>query len=548
MRYIVAAALFGAVLSSAAAAAVPPRPGHVGPLVHASGTVDNDTYHYDTLRSGWNNAESVLNTSNVTPSQFGKLFSVKMDGITYGQPLIASSETIPNQGVHDLLIAGTNRDKLYAYDADTGAPIWETSFAKHGATDVPIDFISYCNNTGNSDGVLSTPVIDRSTDSLYVVAATVEGPKNQKAMHYRLHRLQLATGQDFAGSPVDITATYNWSGGSIAFNPQVQFQRGALLEWTPPSGSGDPQIEMTFGSQCDFYGNQYHGWAMSYDAYTLGQTAVQNVTPAQDAYGNYFGGIWMSGNGPAEDAGGSIYFSVGNGTFDGVTSFGESILKLPPTLATTGSGFQFFTPYTVYQDNSYDADTGSGGVMLLPDQPGTYPHEIVMQGKDGVFTLLNRDNMGGYVPGGPDNALAELGLGGVWASPAYYQDASGNAYVFTTGGPLYSVQISNGTANVVGATRIGFPSSNGNGSTPTISSYQSQPGTAIAWIVQRPSNPPSQPMYLYAFDASNLSKTLYSEKLGKWPFSDSNATLVPTVANGRVYVPNATSIVVYGLK
>ena len=543
MRYVFAAALFGAALfQSAAAAQLPHAPGAL---------VDNDTYHNDTLRSGWNSNETALTTANVATKGFGKLFAVKMKGLTYTQPLIAAGESIPNQGTHDLLIGGTNEDQLYAYDADDGALIWHDDFTdkSKGITDVPISY-TYCNNTGNSDGILSTPVIDRGTDSLYVVVATLEGKKGGKqTMMYRLHRLQLSTGKEVAGSPVQISATYYWPGGSLAFDANVQFQRGALLEWTAPGGSGDPQIYVAFGSQCDNYGNEYHGWLMAYDANTLGQTAVQNVTPAQDSYGNYYGGIWMSGNGPAEDANGFVYTSVGNGTFDGTTSFGESILELPPNLSNSpSSGFQFFTPYTAYQDNAYDADTGSGGIMLLPDQSGPYPHEIVMQGKDGVFTLLNRDSMGGFVAGGPDKALAELGLGGVWSSPAYYQDSNGTAYVYTTGGPLYQVKIANGTAAVVGTTDVGFPSDNGNGSTPTISSNGSQPGTAIAWIVQLPGNPQTQPLVLYAFGATNLSHTLFQANLGKWPAYQSNPTLVPTVANGKVYVADAKSIVVFGLK
>ena len=545
MRFVFAAALFAAALLQSAEAAQAPNPGLVGPVVQANGEIDNDTYHYDTLRSGWNNAESTLTVANVGSSSFGKLFASAVDGIPYTQPLIAAQESIPGEGVHDLLVAGTNRDRLYAFDANSGATIWSDDFAVGGATAVPIGF-NNCNNTGNSDGVLGTPVIDRATDSLYVVAATLVGKKGQRTMQYHLHRLHLATGAEFAGSPVLIQATYNWSGGTLTFNPNVQFQRPALLEQTSLSG-GDPQIDIGFGSQCDYNGNLYHGWVIGYDAYSLAQTAVLNVTPAQDSYGNYFGGVWMSGGGLAEDAAGSVYFSIGNGTFDGVTSFGESVVKLPPNLSTGGSGFQFFTPYTVYSDNANDADTGSGGVLLLPDQPGPYPHEMVAQGKDGVLTLLDRDNMGGYVPGGPDNALAELNLGGVWASPAYYQDASGNAYVYTTGGPLYSVQISNGSANVVGETNVGFPSDNGNGSTPTISSNQSAAGTAIAWIVQRPAYTQSQPLVLYAFDATNLSAQLFKYKLGKWPAGGSNPTLVPTVANGKVYVADGKSIIAFGL-
>jgi len=539
MRGRLALLLFGALLPSAAVAQS--LPGSLGPGVRASGKVDNDTYHYDTLRSGWNNAESALNTTNVASKSFGRLFSVITDGVAYGQPLIAADVTIPADGLHDLLIAGTNRDLLYAYDANTGKLIWKDNFTGGDVTDVPLSF-SGCDNTGDSDGILSTPVVDRKLGAVFVVAATLEGSGKAKAMHYRLHRVHLATGVEFAGSPVDITATYNWSGGSIAFQPRYQYQRPALLEWTPPTGGGHPQIDIAFSGQCDFNGNIYHGWILAYDAYTLAQTAVQNITPAQDSQGNYFGGIWMSGSGPAEDDKGFVYLAVGNGTFDGLTSYGESVLKFPGNLSDAkGSGFQFFTPYTVFQDNAADNDTGSGGIILFPKQRGSYPDVMVMQGKDGVITLLDRDKMGGYVPGGPDNALAELQAGGVWSAPAYYQDSSGNTYLYTTGGTIVTVQIANGTLNVVDAGKIIFGAPNGNGSTPTISSYQSEAGSAIVWIVQR------QPLGLYALDAGAIYTTLFSYPLGKWNFPDSNPTFVPTVANGKVYVADASGIVVFGL-
>jgi hypothetical protein len=208
----------------------------------------------------------------------------------------------------------------------------------------------------------------------------------------------------------------------------------------------------------------------------------------------------------------------------------------------------FFTPYTVFSDNDSDADTGSGGVMLLPRQAGSaYPRVAVMQGKDGVLTLLNRDSLGGYVPGGPDNALAELSLGSVWGGPAYWEDPAGNAYVMTTGGPLYAVKIVGGSMAVAGQTSLDFPSDNGNGSTPSVSSNGRDARSAIVWIVRRPANVQTDTMYLYAFDASNLSRRLFRGSLGMWPQSDLNPTFVPTIANGKVYVPTATTIAVFGL-
>lgn len=508
-------------------------------LLRHRGSVDVDTYHNDNLRTGWNRHEATLTTANVASASFGPLFSVPMDGLTFVQPLIASNESTPSQGMHNLLIAGTNNDTLFAYDADTGAPVWQTSFTNPsaGVTAVPISFTG-CDNVGQEDGLLSTPVIDRSTDTLYVVAATLEGVPSAEHIHFRLHALSLATGVDKMPA-ADIAGSFAGPHKTtFVFDPDVHFQRAGLLE-------SHGNIYVAFGAQCDYNPSLYHGWVFAYAAGTLIQTGITNVSPVPDSNGDYYGGIWMSGYGLAADLEGNVYFAVGNGTFDAKYSFGESILRLPRSLRRRN--LSFFTPYTVFSDNANDADTGSGGVMLLPPQPGAYAHLAVMQGKDGILTLLNRDNLGGYVAGGPDNALSELALGSVWGGPAYWQDAAGNAYVLTTGGPLYEVKVASGALSVAGQTAIYFPSDNGNGSTPSVSSNGEVAGTAVVWVVQRPSNVQTDTMYLYAFDAANLGNQVYQGSLGMWPQGDLNPTLVPTIANGKVYVPTANSIAVFGL-
>jgi hypothetical protein len=541
LAFAFAAVVFPAAVSPARSLASPLTRSLRRPaLVHHRGLVDVGTYHGDNLRTGWNRRETVLTTANVATASFGQLFSVPMDGLTFMQPLVASNESVPNQGVHNLLIAGTNHDTLFAYDADTGAPVWQTTFINPsaGVTTVPLSFTG-CDNVGQEDGLLSTPVIDRSTDTLYVVAATLEGVPSAPHIHFRLHALSLATGidkmpaSDIAGSFAGPHKT------AFVFDPDVQFQRAGLLE-------SRGNIYVAFGGQCDFNPTLYHGWLFAFAANTLAQTGIINVSPVADPRGDYYGGIWMSGYGLAADPQGNVYFAVGNGTFDGgVYSFGESILRVPQLLHRNKASF--FTPYTVFSDNSNDADTGSGGVMLLPPQPGTYPHLAVMQGKDGVLTLLNRDNLGGYVAGGPDNALSELTLGPVFGGPAFWQDAAGNAYVFTTGGPLYAVKVASGSLTVTSQSTVLFPSDNGNGSTPSVSSRAQVAGTAIVWVVQRPSNVQTDTMYLYAFAAANLGSQLFQGSLGMWPQSDLNPTLVPTIANGKVYVPTANSIAVFGL-
>jgi hypothetical protein len=504
----------------------------------AGAAVDVDTYHNDTFRSGWNQNETALTPATVGSRSFKKLFTAHLNGLIYGQPLIAAGEAIPGEGTHDLVIAATNSDYIYAFNADGAGLIWKHSFADkaEGVNPVPLSFVAGCNATGSEDGVLSTPVIDRTADRIYVVAATLEGVKPHQHIHHRLHALQLSTGQD-AMTPVDIAGSFAGPQGTITFDGDVQFQRPALLE-------ANGNVYVAFGSQCDYYANQYHGWVFAYATSNFAQTAVINVTPSTDSNGNYYGGIWMAGDGPGADASGNVYFAVGNGTFDGVNNFGESLLRLPPNLSLTGSSF--FAPYTAYQDNAYDADFGSGGIALLPDQPGSVPHQIVGQGKDGILTLLNRDNLGGYVPGGPDNALAEIGLGGVWAAPATWEDGNGVTHVLTTGGPLYDVVVGTNSLTVADYTSVYFPSPNGNGSTPSVSSNGS--ADAIAWIVQRPGDISSQQMYLYAFPATNLGKQLIGIPLGYWSTAALNPYPVVTIANGKVYVPVTDAIEVFGLK
>ncbi|MBD5657822.1 MAG: hypothetical protein IAI50_21990 [Candidatus Eremiobacteraeota bacterium] len=506
--------------------------------IASAGTAPADTltYQSNTYRTGWNSHETKLTTANVATSLQVK-FTAPVDGLIFGQPLVALNEKMPTGPARGLAIVGTNNDSLYAFDAVRGTTVWKTSFAVNGATPVPVSFTE-CTNVGNEDGILSTPVIDRSNDTVYVVAATLEGPSGNQHIHHRLHALSLATGVDKM-TAADIGGTYVGPHGTTRFDGDYQFQRPGLLE-------ANGQIYIAFGGQCDFNANLYHGWVFAYSTSSLQRSAAIDITPNKDSDGNFFGGIWMSGGGVAADNSGNIYLVVGNGTFNGTTSFGESAIRLPPNLALSGGSF--FTPYTYSKDNQADADFGSGGIMLLPDaSQGVHPDLAVAQGKDGIFTVMDRTSLGGYVAGGPDNVVAELSLGGVWSSPGAFQDAAKNNYVLTTGGPLYSVKVSGSGASVVGQTSVSFPADNGKGSTPAISSNGTKAGTAIAWIVQRPQNINTQNIELYAFDATDLSTQLFSAALGKWPMNNVNPTLVPTIAAGRVYVPTANSLVAFGL-
>jgi hypothetical protein len=334
---------------------------------------------------------------------------------------------------------------------------------------------------------------------------------------------------------VDIGALASGKSG-VPFDADVQTQRPALAE-------ANGQIYVAFGGSCDFNGNLYHGWVFSFATSSLTRTGTFIDTPTADNYGNYMGGIWMSGNGPAVDNRGSVFVLAGNGHFDGKTSLGDSAIALAPNLSHV---LDFFTPDTVSSDNADDADFGSGGILLFPDaaKKTGEPSLAAGQGKDGVLTLLDRIDLGGY-HAGRDNALAELSLGGTWASPAYFQDAATGEYLFATGGPLYEIAVARKPASmkIVGQTTDGFPMYNGNGATPTISSNGAKASTAVVWIVQWQSGQ----LRLLAYSVNHITTHIFAYPLGPWNFPQVNDTMIPMVANGYVYVSGLNKLFAFSL-
>jgi outer membrane protein assembly factor BamB len=75
------------------------------------GSVNVVTYHYDTLRTGWNPNETILTTSNVNSSTFGVLAQVTVDDQVDAQPLI----------VNNTVYVVTENNTVYAIDGGTGA-------------------------------------------------------------------------------------------------------------------------------------------------------------------------------------------------------------------------------------------------------------------------------------------------------------------------------------------------------------------------------------------------------------------------------------------
>lgn len=507
------------------------------------------TYHNDLSRDGANVQEYALKTSNVATASFGKLFSCTVVGAVYAQPLWVPNVSIGG-GTHNVIVVATQRDWVYVFDADVSpcTRYWSTQFIPSGETYVNYnDFTTGGVSTEDiyqDIGITGTPVIDPSTNTIYLVTKT----KNSGTLtaHSRLHALSLATGAEATNSPVEISASVagNCDGGSsVAFNPLMQNQRPglALLNGV---------VYVGWGSHGDV-GN-WHGWLMGFQTANL--TAVPSVflstpnglaSPVSGAPA-CAGGIWMSGGAPAIDASNNLYALTGNGAFDGTSDFGDSYMKLgTPSLSIS----DWFTPSNQVSLDQNDTDVGSSGTAVLIDQTsGTNPHLLVGASKGQVFFVLNRDNMGRFTSGGPDAVVQEFGLDGhSFSTPGFWNN---NAYFFgvvfgsTLAGETFSFDTDSRTFNSTAThhtpSTFGFP-----GATPSISA-SSATTDGIVWAINTASYGTSDsgsiaagPAVLHGFDASNVSTELWNSSQASGGRDTAGFAVkftVPTVANGKVYM------------
>ncbi len=453
------------------------------------------TYHNDGAQSGVNPDETVLTPSNVNSADFGKVFSVPVDGQIYAQPVYLSGLSIPGQGTHNVVFVVTEHDSVYAFDSDTGSLIWHDSFINPsaGVTSVPASALTGDFQFIPEVGISSTPVIDPTTNTLYVVALTKEVSGSTTSYVYRLHALDVTTGAEKFGGPVEIQAEDNGTGegndgdGHVLFNAYRADQRAGLLLL-------NGVVYVGFASWGDT--EPYHGWLIGYNAQTLQQAAVFDDTPNGSE-----GGIWMSEGAPATD-GTYIYVSTGNGTFDTTMDangfpiqgdYGDSIIKLaadPSTSPTNqninGWGLKvvdYFTPSNELYLDDNDLDL-SGGLLVLPDQPGPYPHELVGAGKQGTIYVINRDNMGKFDPNS-DNVIQEIVdalPGGSFDTPAYF---NGQVYYGGAGQDLQAYQVTNGLLSTSPTSQSGniFHI---HGATPSVSANGTADGVVWRWITALP--------------------------------------------------------------
>ena len=492
-------------------------------LSHAA--VNVLTANGDNDRTNSNLEETQLSPATVSSSAFGKLGVFPVDGQVYSQPLVVSGLSMPGKGTHNVVFVSTMHNSVYAFDADAVSSI-STLWQVNLGNSVPASLL-YGSDWGditNEVGILSTGVIDLQRGVLYVVADVLQ---NGAPVFY-LHALDLATGAERLNGPVALTASVPGTGsaarrdGTIPFDPMQHLQRPGLL-------LANNAVYVSFGSHGDM--SPYHGWMLSYDASDLThQVGVYMSTPNGDA-----GAIWQAGRGPAADAQGNLYAVTGNGDYDGITNFGESFLKLP---AQGSAPLDSFTPadWQSMSDNDFDISVGPALVA------GT--HTVIGADKGGTLYVINGGAMS--QSGGASTISASSGSifnFAVWS-------LGGTALVYTQGEqePVKCFQI---TGNAVNPTpvstaataipygRIGM----------TVSANGVQAGSGILWETTGDYNE-GTPGTLHAFNASDLASELWNSDMNQardqMPLITKFAP--PTVANGKVYVPtNSNVVLVYGL-
>jgi Chitobiase/beta-hexosaminidase C-terminal domain len=514
------------------------------------------TWRYDNTHQGQNTQETILTPTNVNTNTFGKLFSHTVDGQVYAQPLYVGNLTLPNQTTHNVIFIATEHDSVYAFDADNNGgansgPLWQASMistahgAASGATTVPAADVS-TQDIHPEIGISSTPVIDINAGTIFVVAKSKESGKYVQ----RLHALSILDGSERSGSPVSISASVpgtgsGSSGGTLSLSTLWQLNRPAL-------GLFNGHIYIAFGAHGD--NGPWHGWVLVYSETTLAQTGAMCTSP--NGYGD---AIWMSGAGLPIDtvsANGRAFLSTGNGDMTSYpplsnsVDYGESVLRYD----LSNGGFAISDAFTAYNQSSLtgsDLDQGSGGVLILPDQPGAHAHELVQVGKEGRILVMNRDGLGGYAGSGAGrntNVLQDItnaltSDNGLWSTPAYW---NGNVYMWAENDALKVFPLTNGAlpnrATAQSSATSMFP-----GASPVVSSNGTQNG--IVWALETDLYGSNGSSILYAFNATNIGQELYGSNQNSTRDNAGPAVkfAVPVVTNGKVYVGAGGQVDVYGL-
>jgi outer membrane protein assembly factor BamB len=466
-------------------------------------TVDVLTQHNDGYRTGANLNEAVLKPSTVDKEKFGMLFKHVVDDQLYSQPLVVTNVKFAG-GWHDVVYVTTVNNSVYAFDANDAhatKPLWHVNFGTPASLH-DADF--GCLDMNGNIGIVGTPVIDREKGILYVVALT----KVEDHFEQRLHALDISTGADLPNSPATIKAP--------DFDPLMQNQRPALM-----LASGN--VYIGYASHCDK--EPYHGFLLSYDSSSLQQNGVFNTSPGGEG-----ASIWQSGQAPAVDREGNIYFVTGNGSWDGKSQFSESFIKLDPHLHM----LDWFTPSNHFQLDKSDNDLDSSGATLIPSTD-----MVLGGGKEGVLYSLDRNNFGHL---GDEHALQHFqATGSHLHSVVYWNSLKNGELLFLWGqrDRLRVYKMENGKLDetpfqIRSEVNQGHP-----GAMLSLSSNGKQDG--ILWAAIHATGDSwheSRPGILHAYDADDIHRELWNSLQNPTRDNCGNYSKMapPTIANGKVYL------------
>lgn len=496
-------------------------------LSSSFGQVIISTSRVDNVRDGANTQETLLTPADVNKNGFGHLFSFPVDYVVMAQPLYIPNVTISGV-VHNVIYVATQADSVYAIDAEAGTQLWWVNFTNPAEGIFTAQTANKTLPCGNGygydqEGIIGTPVIDPNNNTMYLVAKTVVNG----TVEHNLHALDITTGNDRPGSPVQIVAQTTYGTKVTNFTSLHQKNRPGLLLL-------NGVIYLAFGSNgCN---DDNSGWVLSYGENSLAQLAIFNTSPDHGLTS-----IWQTGTGIAVDEDNNIYLETAEScdtcyNIPQGATYSNSVLKLTPDLTVA----DYFTPFDVQFLNSNDEDLSSTGVLILPDQAGTYPHELVAGGKQGFVYLLDRDDLGEFhqtydqdiqefslIPGEQTGQVKDV----LFSSPAYWNNT---VYFSPDDSPVLAYPLSNGSLGAPATTAASYTGSH----SPSISANGNSNG--ILWDLTGGN--------LYAFNAMTL-QMLYASNQVK--ARDGLPTLghfvTPTIANGRVYVGTESSLAAYGL-
>ena len=469
----------------------------------------------DHNRTGVNLHETILNTSNVNPANFGLIFTLPVNGYISNELLYVPNLTI-NNAIHNVIYVTTRTNMVYAYDADRAGPaLWVQQL---------------------NGGIKSTPVIDPKTNTLYLVTQNPPIPPYQ----FSIHALDLISGAEKFGAPQIMTGNF----GALALtNQSLQQHAGLTL--------ANNNLIIAFAGYNEDLDNTYHGWVSAYNASNLqlvGTFSPLGMPPATGA------GIWQGGRAPVVDGNGNIYLFVGNSwanavnsnTYDGMHNFTMSLLKFDSNLNL----LDWFTPGNWNTLDIMDLDLSSSGPILIP---GT--SLLTGGGKEGNLYIWNINNLGKYQANDTQvvQKFKAVPNGSVYSGPIFWTRSAqqGGSVLYTLGmnSPIYAYSFNGNTFNTTPISTSSASNATGTSyrSAITLSANADTTGTGIIWELQ---NNPAGGSVVRALDATNLSNELWnSTDVASDVLTGQTTYVPPIITNGKVYVSayNNNNLSVYGL-